>query len=61
MVLFLFSKGLYPGLADCDNKKLANVKQMCGVFAVREGWTFQNIISTLSPPVSPTGDLKVVG
>lgn len=55
MVLFLFSKGLYPGTADCDNKNLADVKQMCGVFAVREGWTFQNI-STWSPPLqAPQG------
>lgn len=58
MVLFLRSKALYPGPADCDNKKLADVKQMCGVYAAGDFLTFQKMISTQLPQASPTRDSK---
>lgn len=60
MVLFLLSKALYSGPADCDNKS-SLMSNKCAV-RMLQYWTFltfQKIISTECPPASPTRDLKV--
>lgn len=60
MVLFLLSKALYPEPPfDCDNKKLADVKQICGVYATGEFLTVQKMISTEITQERATRDLKV--
>lgn len=59
MVLFLLSKAFYPCPTDCDDK-VADVKQMCGVYAPGGFLPFPKKSDQNEPPGSATRDLEVV-